>query len=96
MESEVNLLRRRYLDSVQSNKSMKQLIRVQKDKSRQLIVACAYKLQEKEAEIKNVRFLLWTFFTFELFLPLFWIQDYKSQSYQTFSALTKIFFVICC
>jgi hypothetical protein len=39
---------------VQSNKSMKQLIRVQKDKSRQLIVACAYKLQEKEAEIKNV------------------------------------------
>ena len=54
MESEVNLLRRRYLDSVQSNKSMKQLIKVQKDKSRQLIVACAYKLQEKEAEIKNV------------------------------------------
>ena len=54
MEVEVNLLRRRYLDSVQSNKSMKQLIKVQKDKSRQLIVACAYKLQEKEAEIKNV------------------------------------------
>ena len=54
MESEVNLLRRRYLDSVQSNKSMKQLMKVQKDKSRQLIVACAYKLQEKEAEIKNV------------------------------------------
>jgi len=62
MESEVNLLRRRYLDSVQSNKSMKQLIRVQKDKSRQLIVACAYKLQEKEAEIKNVRFLLLSLF----------------------------------
>ena len=56
MESEVNLLRRRYLDSVQSNKSMKQLIKVQKDKSRQLIVACAYKLQEKEAEIKNVSY----------------------------------------
>lgn len=55
MESEVNLLRRRYLDSVQSNKSMKQMLRVQKDKSRQLIVACAYKLQEKEAEIKNLR-----------------------------------------
>ena len=62
MESEVNLLRRRYLDSVQSNKSMKQLIRVQKDKSRQLIVACAYKLQEKEAEIKNVRALYLYFF----------------------------------
>ena len=61
MESEVNLLRRRYLDSVQSNKSMKQLIRVQKDKSRQLIVACAYKLQEKEAEIKNVRVLFLNF-----------------------------------
>ena len=62
MESEVNLLRRRYLDSVQSNKSMKQLIRVQKDKSRQLIVACAYKLQEKEAEIKNVSILFLLFF----------------------------------
>jgi hypothetical protein len=56
MESEVNLLRRRYLDSVQANKSMKQLIKDQKEKSRQLIVACAFKLQEKEAEIKSVSF----------------------------------------
>lgn len=57
MESEVNLLRRRYLDSVQANKSMKQLLKLQKDKSRQLIVACGYKLQEKEVEMKSVRHL---------------------------------------
>ena len=42
------------MESKQNEKSMKQTIRLQRDKSRQLITACAFKLQEKEAEVEKV------------------------------------------
>lgn len=55
MESEVYTLKRRYFESRQQGKAMKQTVRVQRDKCRQLITACAYKLQEKEAEIERLQ-----------------------------------------
>jgi len=47
---------KRIMESKQNEKSMKQTIRLQRDKSRQLITACAVKLQEKEAEVEKIRF----------------------------------------
>ena len=54
MESDVTTMRKRIMESKQNEKSMKQTIRLQRDKSRQLITACAVKLQEKEAEVEKV------------------------------------------
>ncbi len=54
MESEVTTLKRRYAESKLQGKAMKQTVRIQRDKSRQLIMACACKLQEKEAIIEKV------------------------------------------
>jgi len=47
-------MKKRIMESKQNEKSMKQTIRLQRDKSRQLITACAFKLQEKEAEVEKV------------------------------------------
>ena len=55
MESEVSTLKRRYEESKLQGKAMKQTVKIQRDKSRQLIMACASKLQEKEAAIERVR-----------------------------------------
>jgi len=55
MEIEVNVLHRRYSNLAEKNKSLKQCLKIQNCKSRQLIVACGFKLQEKEEEIKGVR-----------------------------------------
>ena len=54
MESDVTTMKKRIMESKQNEKSMKQTIRLQRDKSRQLITACAFKLQEKEAEVEKV------------------------------------------
>ena len=53
MESDVTTMKKRIMESKQNEKSMKQTIRLQRDKSRQLITACAFKLQEKEAEVES-------------------------------------------
>jgi hypothetical protein len=54
MESEVSTLKKRYVESRQMGRGLKETVRVQRDKSRQLIIACTYKLQEKEAVIEKV------------------------------------------
>ena len=55
MESdEVHLLKRRFIESRQQSRTMKQILREQKERSRQIITAFAVKLQEKEEEIQNV------------------------------------------
>ena len=54
MESDVTTMKKRIMESKQNEKSMKQTIRLQRDKSRQLITACAFKLQEKEADVEKV------------------------------------------
>ena len=41
-------------DSRQKSKNMREAMREQKQRSRQLIVACARKMQEQEAEIEQV------------------------------------------
>lgn len=50
----MSLMKRRVMESKQNERSMKQTIRLQRDKSRQLIAACACKLEEKEAEVMQV------------------------------------------
>ena len=54
MEGEVNLLRKRMEECKLRSRSLRETARHQRDKSRQLIVACASKLQEKEAIIEQV------------------------------------------
>ena len=48
-------LKHRFLESRQQSRALKQLMREQKERSRKLIVAVAFKLQEKEGEIEKVR-----------------------------------------
>lgn len=55
---EVSDLKRRFLESRQRGKTMKHMMKEQKERSRQIITAFAIKLQEKEEEIRSVRFLL--------------------------------------
>ena len=43
-----------HADSRQKSKNMREAMREQKQRSRQLIVACARKMQEQEAEIEQV------------------------------------------
>ena len=57
MEGEVNLLRKRMEECKLRSRSLRETARHQRDKSRQLIVACASKLQEKEAVIEQVKLL---------------------------------------
>ena len=45
---------RSHADSRQKSKNMREAMREQKQRSRQLIVACARKMQEQEAEIEQV------------------------------------------
>ena len=55
---EINALKRRYFDARQQNRESKARMRQQRERSKQLIAACAQKLQEKELQIETVRFLL--------------------------------------
>ena len=56
MESdEINALKRRYFDTRQQSRDAKARMRQQRERSRQLIAACAQKLQEKELQIETVR-----------------------------------------
>ena len=45
---------RLYVESRQKSKNMREAMREQKQRSRQLIVACARKMQEQEVEIEQV------------------------------------------
>ena len=47
-------LKSRYLESRQKSKNMREAMREQKQRSRQLIVACAKKMQDQESEIERV------------------------------------------
>jgi hypothetical protein len=47
-------LKHRYLESRQKSKNMKEMMREQKQRSRQLMAACAKKMQEQEVEIERV------------------------------------------
>ena len=49
---------RLYVESRQKSKNMREAMREQKQRSRQLIVACARKMQEQEVEIEQVCLLL--------------------------------------
>ena len=53
----MNLLRKRMEECKLRSRSLRETARHQRDKSRQLIVACASKLQEKEAVIEQVKLL---------------------------------------
>ena len=53
-------LKSRYLESRQKSKNMREAMREQKQRSRQLIVACAKKMQDQESEIERVRWDGWS------------------------------------
>ena len=55
METEVMSLKRRYFESRQKVKMLKDIMKDQRAKSRKIIVSCALKLQEKEKEIEEVK-----------------------------------------
>lgn len=48
-------LKRRYFESRQKVKMLKDIMKDQRAKSRKIIVSCALKLQEKEKEIEEVK-----------------------------------------
>jgi len=54
-EEAMALKSRLYVESRQKSKNMREAMREQKHRSRQLIVACARKMQEQEAEIEQLR-----------------------------------------
>ena len=50
------LMKHRYLESRQQRHNLKAMVREQKERSRQIVVACAVKMQEQEKEIDRVSF----------------------------------------
>ena len=54
METEVQSLKRRYYESRQKIRALKDAMKEQRTKSRQLIVSCALKIQEREQDIERV------------------------------------------
>ena len=54
METEVMCVKRRFFESRQKVKMLKDMLSDQRTKSRKIIVSCALKLQEKEKEIDEV------------------------------------------
>ena len=55
MEADMMSLKRRYFESRQKVRALKDTMREQRAKSRQLIVSVALKLHEKEKQIEEVR-----------------------------------------
>ena len=55
MEAEMAALRRRHFESRQKARALREALREQRAKSRQLIVSVALKLHEKEKQIEEVR-----------------------------------------
>ena len=66
MEAEMAALRRRHFESRQKARALREALREQRAKSRQLIVSVALKLHEKEKQIEEVRQAVSRIF----FLPL--------------------------
>ena len=54
MECEVNLLKRKVQEYQEHTKNLRDFSRGQRDKLRQVIMACASQLQEKEATMEQV------------------------------------------
>lgn len=54
MECEVNLLKRKVQEYQEHTKNLRDFSRGQRDKLRQVIMACASQLQEKEAAMEQV------------------------------------------
>ena len=61
MECEVNLLKRKVQEYQEHTKNLRDFSRGQRDKLRQVIMACASQLQEKEAAIEQVSLILLIF-----------------------------------
>ena len=61
MECEVNLLKRKVQEYQEHTKNLRDFSRGQRDKLRQVIMACASQLQEKEAAIEQVSLTLLIF-----------------------------------
>ena len=57
MECEVSQLKRQAMEREKHSRSLKEVARTRKDKTRQLLVVCAHKLEEKEATIQQVELL---------------------------------------
>eukprot|EP00095_Tigriopus_kingsejongensis_P000355 maker-scaffold1125_size61249-snap-gene-0.15 protein:Tk00355 transcript:maker-scaffold1125_size61249-snap-gene-0.15-mRNA-1 annotation:"PREDICTED: hypothetical protein LOC100748446" len=55
METEVMSLKRRYIETKQRYKALRTMMKENRMKSRQLMVQCALKLQEKEVEIEEIQ-----------------------------------------
>ena len=55
MESEVCIVKKRFLETKESERLLKENVRVQQDKSRQLLAACLYKIKETESYVEKVR-----------------------------------------
>jgi len=55
MECEVNLLKRKVQEYQEHTKNLRDFSRGQRDKLRQVIMACASQLQEKEAAMEQIR-----------------------------------------
>ena len=55
MENEIMSVTRRYMESRQKVRALKDLLKEQRVKSRQLIVSCAMKLQEREKEAEQLK-----------------------------------------
>ena len=56
MECEVNVLKRKVQEYQEHSKNLREFSRAQRDKLKQVIVACASQLQEKEAAMEQVGF----------------------------------------
>lgn len=52
------IIKRRFMESKQNERQMKETVRQQQDKSRQLLAACIYKMKETENYVEKVYPLL--------------------------------------
>ena len=52
------IIKRRFMESKQNERQMKETVRQQQDKSRQLLAACIYKMKETENYVEKVHIIL--------------------------------------